>query len=320
MRNVSLKFGFGALLLLTSGRLQAEHTLFFTNANSLTTGTVSNALIDSSSVTKRGNTFNVANSLLLLDSNGKIPDSLALIASTNTVAYGLVISTVSSGNSIITASASFINVMGCETVDFTSSAVLTRNGPGGLDVGVVASSQSYALLAIANSACTQFGVMFTSQPFHRPIMPSGFTKWRPLANIYNNSGGTPVTQIKRGRKVTRFTHQVLADVANLGTAESLLDLTQWVSSNAVSINLHYRITGSGSAGTASFVLKSKGQIGAGGGGADESISYVIPDSVNGTLLAGDVALPVLDKPIISFYELSNVVGFTLFLTGYEEEF
>jgi hypothetical protein len=49
---------FAALFfVMAAGSVHAEHTILFGNANSLTTGTVNNALLSNSSITKMGNNF-----------------------------------------------------------------------------------------------------------------------------------------------------------------------------------------------------------------------------------------------------------------------
>lgn len=297
----------------------AEAHLYLNDAGNITVGTLDPNRVSPDSFTLQSNTFNAPNKLLLLDSNGRIPGSITTTPSTTTVAYNLIITTSGAGNNVITASASFINIMGCESVNFSSSAVLTKNGPGGLNVGVAIASQSYTLLAIADNVCSQFGVMFTSQPFTQVIMPSGFTKWRPLASFYNAAGSSFIIQTKRGRRVTRQANQFICDIADIGTTPSMFDMTQWISSNAVSATFHVYALGKNSGGTAAFVFRANGYVG-GGASPDQTYTYAFPDTIASAEYGADITIPIIDNRTLQFYEVTNMGEFVLFMTSYEEEY
>lgn len=125
MRKLLLCISFMGLVQVA----EAKHTIIFRNASDLSTGTVSNFLLDGSSVTKQGNVFNSAGLLVQVGANGLIPQALVQVTTSSPRSMDIVIGSPTAPNVDISSN----NEDGLKTAIFNmcgSSSVTSCPGGG----------------------------------------------------------------------------------------------------------------------------------------------------------------------------------------------
>ena len=92
-----------------------------------------------------------------------------------------------------------INIQGCYFTSFSTTIVMSKTGAGGseADTAILRSR----IWAIAKEDCSLGGAYAYSSSYTDPVLPAGFAKSRPLADVHNdiNSNIRPI--VKRGNRV-----------------------------------------------------------------------------------------------------------------------
>jgi len=178
-----------------------------------------------------------------LDGTGAF--SVPASASTGSIMYNLVITTNGSGTNEIVITSLGMNIMSDYYANIATSCFLNINGDGGLDTGSEAASTWYKLFAISNGST--MSVIASSADVSiliGPTMPSGYTKWRFIGHVRNNSSSNIVPTYKIGHIVYYFTAIQLFYAADL-SGETLLNMENQVPPGAYKIECNGSGAGSG---------------------------------------------------------------------------
>lgn len=139
------------------------------------------------------------------------------------------------GNNLIASTASFIDIMGCYIIDYSTQANITLVGQGGLDTGSEAANTSYSVYAISDSACTASGILLSASNTHTPTaMPTGYTKWRKIGNVRNDGSSNFLVYSKNGLHYTYSAQQFILSSASPAGATTAIDGSALISTSSVS--------------------------------------------------------------------------------------
>ena len=176
------------------------------------------------------------------------------LVSTGMAIFDLVVTTHADAN-IVVSSAGFVNIMGAEYVNVSTHGDLSKLGAGGIDAGTEIATEWYGFFFISNNAGTQFGCVLSTADRPNP-MPSGYTKWRFVTYVRNNSSAL-TGFIQLGNRVNYFTRQQVLSSASPATSLTKILTNQFISSGAVAAT--FQIIAIESVGTdSSIVLRSIG--------------------------------------------------------------
>src|SRR3990167_5338613 len=196
------------------------HNNLLLDAGDIISGTLPNARLDPSSATLQGNAVSISsmnNRVGALEGStasltARVAALEALDFSSNTYSYDMVVYSTNAANmnqSRITAK--MVEVMGDYYASVSTICDIAKNGVGGLDVGAEQANTWYSLWFISNG--TQIGVLLSSftDVFQPQTLPTGYTKWRRVAYLFNDGSSNFKGMVKRGKKVVYNDEQIALD-------------------------------------------------------------------------------------------------------------
>lgn len=250
------------IIFSMNGIVMAKHTLTFQSANNLTTGTVSNVLLDSSSVTKRGQLNNGIQTLAIGsmtvagtitstsvpafvgDGSGLVNLPAGVQTSSACQYFNLRITTNGGGTNEWVVTANKVIIGGVTYMNIATSCFMNKTGAGGTDYAEI-SSAWYKLHFIENGSTVS--VFASTAVFPTlPAWPSGYRSvYFPVAEVRNDGSSNLVAMYADGN-IQKFwnTYQAVS-VADAGANQSV-DLTGVIPPSATSLTMHHRISGTSS--------------------------------------------------------------------------
>lgn len=278
------------LTVLKPERAESYHNFFFTSADNIISGTLGNARLDPSSITKCGpsiegneiadNTIqgrNMGSGVVLSTHIGAgVLTAINQVNSTSSMIIGLTITTNGTNTDQVVVTAEAIDIMGCSfqlnspaavafsTIPaFSTSVFLNRGIAGGAGGGsnlADPASTWHRIFAIAKTDCSTASVIVDSGNVTSPAMPTGYTKFRPLGYIYNDGSSNIVPIIKRGKKVMPWTARTYTSNSDAATTWTSINLANELSPKAYAVNLAYFFNNSAAVNVARCWLRFDGAM------------------------------------------------------------
>lgn len=312
----------------STGFVGVGSTLTSINASNLSFGTIPNARLDSSSVTKLGAKIDLADSAEVIGNlpvtnlnngvdanintfwrgNGSwgSPGSPGSGGSTVSIYYNLIVTTNGTNTNQWVITADKVIIQGDVYTNVATSCFMNVNGIGGIDTGSELASTWYKLHLISNGSTVS--VVASSFSNLSPTFPSGYTKNLVLGGVRNNASSNLVTAIKRDKQWAPRTNTLLVDVADL-SGVNITDLSNEIPPDSTSVKLKIELVGSGN-GCASAWFEMEGLVYTRTGGGDQfSFEYCSGDAAqtNNPDSTGMFDLPIFDSMRFR-YEEASVVG------------
>lgn len=234
---------------------------------------------------------------------------------TNTSIQGLVISSWGADTNTIQSTIAFINIMGDQYFNITTMTALNKLGPGGLDTGSEAASKWYGIWAISNGS--NMGIVFSDAGNVRPVLPTGYTKFRRIGWLYNDGSSNIVPFMKRGNRVNPFPNQLFINVANTpASAWSSVDMTSYISTTAYSAVVQANWFPQ-SAGTGWVAIRETSSTNYNG---SFGMVGLYSDRVS-NFSTGELTVPLFSNPQTWLYKTTNLGTGQLYcvLVSYEED-
>ena len=244
--------------------------------------------------------------------------------STGTVAFNLIVTTVGNDTNSFYISADGLNIMDNYHANVATVCALNISGAGGLDTGSEAASTWYILYAISNGSTMSIVAASSATSINTgPIMPSGYTKWRPIAMVRNDDSSNVRPILKQGKWVSFWSDQtaILGSVDPPST-DTAVDVSGQVPPSAVTQKYNCFVR-RGSSGLAIFDVRPSGMIVSNNQGQqDDSVAIVIQAATPATNIdtSEQFTLPVMRGNRELTYRDSNISSVLLILVGYEEAY
>jgi len=178
--------------------------------------------------------------------------------SSSTIKYDLIITTNGTNTNDIVVKAKALGIMGNYHTTVSTVCSLNKAGAGGLDTGSEAKSTWYALFAISNGST--MSVVASSAPNIPPTLPSGYSEWRRIGFIYNDSSSNIVPTFKRGHVTSFWTPQVILDEDSVTDTE-ILSYETFVPPSVIRIMINVDMTPAAGGASLGVQLRSDGDPG-----------------------------------------------------------
>lgn len=239
------------------------------------------------------------------------------VTATGTACMNLVISTVGADTNQFVVTADAVNIMSDYYTAISSVVDISKTGAGGRD-GTITDGPSMSMSIFLISNGSNYGVMFSSDVAKQPLLPTGYTKWRKIAIVGNDSSSNIIPIYKKDRVATFWTPTVFVFTSDLTSAKSVADFSFYVPSiSALRLNANVQWGTPGITGTSYANVYPLGQN-------RESANDYFGSAATPNLSASTLAFvnrwfPVLASgPKLVYYEGANVSDFSIILLGYEE--
>ena|SRR3990167_2440102 len=233
-------------------------------------------------------------------------------ASTMGTISNLIVTTNGANTNQFVITADAIDVMGCFTQYLSTSLFVNLTGAGGsVDDSA---GQWYQAWVIATPLCSTFSVISASANILNPSMPSGYTKYRPIFQFYNDASANIVPIFKRGRYVAYFTYQEIVNGVNPTGTETLLNFSNYLSPKSYHAYCSMEVVGT----NAGLWLRFIGAIPANFANADFESSGIGMSA--GTSLNVPIDFSVYASKIAYYKEVFAASQFSVAVRGYDEEY
>lgn len=248
--------------------------------------------------------------------------------STGATCIGLTITTSSTNQNQLVVAADYLDIMGALYVGYSTTVALNILGPGGINLGSEQPNTWYAIHAISNQAGTQAGIIVsTAFGAFQPLMPSGYTKWRPLGYVRNDASSNIVPFKKRGNQVSYFQGQNVLTAAGNQVTWTDVGLESIVSSVAANVQLSVIVGDNTSTfGKGSRIeLKPKGYASDAANNASDYVGVFTTDNTaaNGRQSSSMITLNLLDQRRLQYQQAttddSTVDQILISVNGYQED-
>lgn len=247
-------------------------------------------------------------------------------SSTGALCVSLVITTNSTNTNQLVLTADSIDIMGSVFVGYSTTAAMNIAGAGGIDTGSEGASEWRTIWAIADSAGTQAGVLLSTAfgTSYLPVMPLGFTKWRLLGWVRNDSSSNIVPFRKKGRHVQYWSAINILNAGSNAASWTDIGIENQLSSSAVSVELSV-LVGDASAAFgkgARIQLRPKG-IGEDATSTNDYLGFWNTDTANGKQAFGHFNLGMGDQRRLQYQQTggddSTVDQVIISVISYEED-
>lgn len=241
------------------------------------------------------------------------PEATVQAPSTSSVLNNLFITTNGANTNQFIITVDAIDVMGCYMQNLSTSVFVNVSGLGGSNIGDIASTW-YQGWITATTDCSTFSVILDSANVKNPVLPSGYTKYRPIFQFYNDASSNLVPISKRGKYVAMFTHNEIISGVNPTGTETLLDFTNFISPKSYHIYCSMEVVGT----NAAMWLRFIGEIPVNFANADfESAG----EGMNGGgTLNTHMDFSVHSLRMAYYKEIFACTQFSVAIRGYDEEY
>lgn len=255
-------------LILVKGADSAAHGLrdlfVFGNVANL----VSAVYGEGTTTTNTSLRTNRLNGAAVTDSDGGVAASVSQSASTSSALIGLLITTQATDTNKVFVQAKEADIMGCFFSDPSTAPAISTvaamnlvNTGGALGGGSNLSDPAntwHKIFLIAKTDCSTYSVILDSSNISNPVLPSGFTKWRKVGTIYNDSSSNILPIYKTWARATYWTDTSLVADASAGTTWTDVNLETVLSPNARNFTFGWRFQVAGT--TSRCMFKFKGHL------------------------------------------------------------